>query len=298
MSNIEGAPNIGNPELNSSGVEVDNDAGSKPEEEHAPEKLEKIATGENQEQEVEKPALSPDEQLKTLEGEVETTQQEISNLNETIEGTRTKINEVREQLGLRPNNEDSPSISSEKDKLEQLKAEQEGLDIQKEQLISQRERDQLIREEKLVVLQDKLDEVFKEFENLNPRVFDSIIMIGKTPEGHNLESRSLGFLDPEVAQNLAKAFKEGVKLLPKILESLPDLLKKFDDDLTNEAADRVDKILTEEKQKSTDEQNMKDAPEVKKPKEELGTPDDEISPSGFKTEIVPAVESDTEAPKT
>jgi len=180
---------------------------------------------------------------------MEARQQKMTRLTESIEGTKAKVNEAREKLGLPPDEEEPPSTFSEKDKLEKLKAEQEALEKQKEELISQQEKEQLIREEKEKILQEKLDELFKEFEALNPRDFESIFKSGKTREGGNVESKSMGSLDPEIAQSLAKTFREGIKLLPKILEALPELLKKFDEDLMKEATECVDKKLEAEKQK-------------------------------------------------
>ncbi len=297
MPKFEGAPNMNNAELNPNEIGADVNAGKKQESELTPEELEKLKAEEGQEQVIEEPELSPEEQLKNLEGEDEARQQEITKLNESVEGTKAKINEAREQLGLPPTEEDPPSVSSEKDKLEKLKAEQEGSDKQKEELISQQEKERLIREEKEKILQEKLDEVFKEFEGLNPRDFESIFKSGKTPEGRNVESKSMGSLEPEVAQSLAKAFKEGIKLLPKILEALPELLKKFDEDLTKEATERVDKKLEEEKQKLEEEQKKEEKPEEPKLEEKPEVPEGEISPDGIKPEINPIEGGSIETPK-
>ncbi|TSC91323.1 MAG: hypothetical protein CEN90_452 [Parcubacteria group bacterium Licking1014_17] len=286
MPKFEGAPDMNSAELNPNEVGIDVGVGvgvgKKLEGELTPEELEKLKAEEGQEQKIEEPELSPEEQLKKLGGETEARQQEITRLNESVEGTKAKINEAREKLGLLPTEEDPPSVSSEKDKLEKLRAEQEGLEKQKEELINQQEKERLIREEKEKILQEKLDEVFKEFEGLNPRDFESIFKSGKTPEGRNVESKSMGSLEPEVAQSLAKAFKEGIKLLPKILEALPELLKKFDEDLTKEATERVDKKLEEEKQKLEEEQKKEEKPEEPKPEEKPGVPEGEIPPGEIK----------------
>lgn len=297
MPKFEGAPNMNNAELNPNEVGTDVGAGKKLEGELTPEELEKLKAEEEQEQQAEKPELSPEEQLKNLEDKAEASQQEITKLNESVEGTKTKINEAREKLGLPLTEEDPPSVSLEKDKLEKLRAEQEGLEKQKEELISQQEKERLIREEKEKILQEKLDEVFEEFEGLNSRDFGSIFKSGKTPEGRNVESKSMGSLEPEVAQSLAKAFKEGIKLLPKILEALPELLKKFDEDLTKEATERVDKKLEEEKQELEEEQKKEEKPEKPKPEEKLEIPEDEIPHGGIKPEANPIEGGNIETPK-
>lgn len=295
MPKFESASNINNPELNPAEVQADVNAGKKIEGELTPEELEKLKTEERPG--AEKLELTPEEQLKNLEGEMEARQQEMIRLTESIEGTKARLNEVQEKLGLTPTEEESPSTFSEKDKLEKLKAEQEALEKQKEELISQQEKERLIREEKEKILQEKLDELFKEFEALNPRDFESIFKSGKTSEGRNVESKSMGFLDPEVAQSLAKAFKEGIKLLPKILEALPELLKKFDEDLMKEATERVDKKLEEEKQKMEEEQKKEEKPEEPKPEEKPQVPEGEIPPGEAKPEINPIEGGNIESPK-
>ena len=297
MPKFESAPNINNPELNPSEVGADVNAGKKLEGELTPEELEKLKAEEEQEQELEKPELSPEEQLKNLEGEMGSRQQEMTRLIESIEGTKSKLNEAREKLGLPPTEEEPPSTFSEKDKLEKLKAEQETLEKQKEELVSQQEKERLIREEKEKILQEKLDELFKEFEALNPRDFVSIFRSGKTSEGRNVESKSMGSLNPEMAQFLAKAFKEGIKLFPKILEALPELLKKFDEDLTKEATERVDKKLEEEKQKLEKEQKKEEKPEEPKLEEKQEIPEGEIPRGEIKPEVNPIEGGNIESPK-
>ena len=98
--------------------------------------------------------------------------------------------------------------------------------------------------------------------------------------GLNVESKSMGSLNPEVAQSLAKAFKEGIKLLPQILEAHPDLLKKFDEDITKEATENVDKKLEEEKQKKEEKKKKEENPEELKSEEKLEVkiPASEIKP--------------------
>ena len=172
--------------------------------------------------------LSPKEEFENLEGEVKIRQEEISKLSESIEGTKTKLNQTRENLGLPPHEGEPPSMLGGKDKLEKLKAEQAALEKQKENLLSQQEKEELIRKEKEKILQEKIDQLFKEFDALSSDEFENILNSGKMSNERSVESKSMGSLDPKVAKSLARAFKEGIKLLPKILEELPDLLKEFD----------------------------------------------------------------------
>lgn len=284
MPKFENAPNMNNPGINPAEVQADVNVDKKVKSELTPEELEKLKAEEGSEKKTEQLELSPEEQLKNMEGNMEARQQEMTRLSESIEGTKAKINETREKLGLPPDKEEPPSIFSEKDKLEKLKTEQKNLKKQKEKLISQQEKESLIREEKEKILQEKLDELFKEFEGLNPRDLESIFKRGKTPEGRNVESKSMGSLDPETAQSLAKAFKEGNKLLPKILEALPELLKKFDEDLTKEATERVNEKLEEEKL------------EKSKPEKELNISEDEVPPSKVDLETNPVESGGVETP--
>lgn len=282
MPKFESMPNSNNPELNTVEVQARVNLDKKSESELTPEESEKIKTEAVLGQEVGQPELSLDEQLGNLESEKEVRQQEMISLTESIDGTKLKINEAREKLGLPPTAEEPPSIQSEKDKLEKLKAEQELLEKQKEELISQQEKEKLIREEKEKILQEKLDGLFKEFEVLNPQDLESIFKSGKTHEGRNVESKSMGSLDPETAQSLAKAFNEGIKLLPKILEALPELLKNIDEDLTKEATERVDKKLEEEKQKM-EEGQKKERLEELTPEEKLDASENKIVPNEVKS---------------
>lgn len=297
MPKFESAPNINNPEMSAAEMRVDANVGKEAENKLVPEEIERLRVDEKREQKAEGPALSPEEQLKKLENEIKVRQQEMARLIESIEGTKIKLNQAREKLGLPPTEEEPPSTFSEKDKLEKLKAEQEALEKQKEELVNRQEKERLIREEKEKILQEKLDELFKEFEALSPRDLESISKSGKTREGKKVESSAMGELDPEVAKSLAKAFKEGIKMLPKILEVLPELLKKFDEDLTKEATKRVDKKLEEEKKKIEEEQKERE-PEEPKLEEKPQTQENGVPPGEVRPEINPVEGNGGEAPKT
>lgn len=239
--------------------------------------------GTKAEQVAEQPVLSTEEQLKNLDREVEAREQEITRLTESVEGTKTKLNQARESLGLTPIEEDPPSVLSEKDKLEKLKNEQSVLKKQKEELISQQEKEKLIKAEKEKILQEKIDGLFKEFETLQASGKFEGVLKGET----NFESKSIGLISPENAKVLAKAFQEGIKLLPKILENLPELLKQFDKELEKEAKERVDKKLEEEKNKLEDNQKKEDKPEETKQEEKSKTTGNEVLSNEVKLEATP-----------
>jgi len=236
------------------------------------------------EQTAEQPELSPEEQLKGLDGQIESQEQEITKLTESTQDTRSRLSVVREELRLPPTSEESPSVASKKDTLEKLQVEQKELKKQREEIVSKQEKEKLIKEEKEKILQERLNELFKEFEGFNSNDLESILKSGKTQEGNNVESKSMGSLKPEDAQNLVKVFKEGIRLLPKVLEALPDLLNKFDEDLTKEAAERVEKRLEEEKKKMKEEQ--KKGEKIEEPK--LYGQEEKVPSAEIKQEIDPA----------
>jgi len=205
--------------------------------------------------------LSLEERVSNLEDETTENKKEIDRLTASVAKTKADVNaarnEVRAKMGLAPEEteEDPQSALSNKDRLKKLQDEQKNLEKQKEELVSQQEKEQLIRAEKEKILQSKLNELFEEFKGMNAGDLESIFTTGKTPEGRVFESRSLGSLEPEVALSLAKAFKEGMAVLPKILEVLPDLLKQFDEQLTEQATKNVEAELESEKQKMIEGQD-------------------------------------------
>jgi len=156
-------------------------------------------------------------------------------------------------VGLPPTEDDPPGLASEAEKLQKLQAEQEELAKQKEELL-RRERERLIREEKQHILQEKINDLFREFEALDMPDLESIFATGRNSNGGPWKSGALGLLDPEIVKSLAIAFKEGVKLLPQILETLPGLLKQFDEQLNHEAEERVDQQLEEQKEEEKEVQ--------------------------------------------
>ena len=79
MSKFDGASNVNNVELNPSEIGADVHVGENtPEGELTPEELEKLKVEEGQEQQTEQPELSPEDQLKNLEGETAAKQEEMT----------------------------------------------------------------------------------------------------------------------------------------------------------------------------------------------------------------------------
>src|SRR3989344_446412 len=80
-----------------------------------------------EEKERAKVELTPEEELREIESEAATRQQEINRLVGSIGETKTKLREAREGLGLPQTDEDPPSVFSSRDKLNKLQAEQATL---------------------------------------------------------------------------------------------------------------------------------------------------------------------------
>jgi|GEM_PF-2396642 len=221
---------------------------------------------------VETPEMSPEEKLQEelqgIETGIGASDEESTRLVGSIEDTQTQLGDLREKFELPPLEDDPPSTSSDREQLENAKAEQKALKDQREELINKQEREARIREEKEKILQEKLDALFGEIAALNEDDLESVLQGGKTRAGRNIGSLATGEIEPPVAKSLARAFKEGVRLLPQILEILPDLLKKFDEGLTEEATRRVDAQAEENNLPTGEEQAPEDA-EISTPTQDL-----------------------------
>lgn len=297
MPKFESAPNLNNPELNPNEIGPDVNAVKKPESELTSEELEKLKAEEGQEQEPEKPELSPEEQLKNLEGDIEARQQEIARLTESVEETKTKLDETREKLGLPSTEEDQPNIFSEKDKLEKLQAEQEALEKQKEELVSEQERERMIREEKEKILQEKKDELktkieIKDNEQDLIKVFESSSTSEREIYGERGRVEE-AFLETDPSKSVLIFYKDGQvdKIIAgpeadveKIIETFTKD-ENFDENLTQEAEQRVGESLEEEK------------PEEPKPEEKPKVPEGEVPPGEIKPEVNPTGDGSIEGPK-
>jgi len=247
--------------------------------------------------------MSPDELRKNISEEIEWEkngkQEEVSETKnkkseiveeEKIENSELSQEEQNEEINKNLEKieeeivsleENSPDELVEKDRLEELKAEQKVLEKQK--------RESLIRQEKQKILEEKLDELNKQFEDLDPKDFESVLKTGKISNGQNIESKSMGSLEPENAQFLAKAFREGIKInLLIMLQALPELLNKINEDLTKQATEEVDKKQEEEKQKLEEE---------KKKEEEQKKLESEANSNEVIPEQKPIEDENTQKPK-
>jgi Sec-independent protein translocase protein TatA len=56
---------------------------------------------------------------------------------------------------------------------------------------------------------------------------------------------------------LAKAFNEGIKMLPQILSAIPEMVKAFNDALTDEATRRVEEKMLKNNE-GKDEESLKE----------------------------------------
>lgn len=267
-------PNLNNPEVSLNEAVGNIEAGKK-EIPMTPEELGKIEVEGGKE---EKPELSPEEQMgQLLEGTADK-EEEITRLAKSIADTKTKLNVAREKLGLSPSEEEPPSTLSARGRLEKLQTEKEELERQKEELISQQEKERLIREEKEKILQEKIDELrtkieIKDDERDLVRTFKSSSTGERKAyrEGRQVEE---SFLETEPSKSVLIFFKEG-KIdriiagpeadVDKIIEAF---IKndEFEKSLTQEAEQRVEERLAEEKGKLEEAEQK---PEEKPAEEKL-----------------------------
>lgn len=147
--------------------------------------------------------------------------------------------------------------------VENLEERQEG-----EGKISKEERERLIEEEKQKIWQEKIDHLFEEFKDLAKTDLESILRTGRMENGSTYESKSMGALKPETAQGFAQAFEQGMRLATEILKNLPDIINEFDEELTKEAEERVDKRIAETEGKIEPEKMAEtNKPETEKPEQ-------------------------------
>jgi len=249
-------------------------------------------------QEVGSTQLSSENQLEILERVITGKQQEVTTLTQSAEGDKAELDKERGKLELPPLEGETPNALLNKEQLRSLQEKQETLESQKRELVNQIEKERLIREEKVKILQERLDELFKEFGSLSPRDLKSVLKNGRTREGTNVESRSMGELGPEMVKILAKFFTEGAKSLSEISEILPDLSKKLDEELTKEATERVEKKIEEEKKKKGEsEQGKEGKPEEPKSEGIQEIPGSEIPMPKPNPEGVPIEGGDIKTPE-
>lgn len=168
----------------------------------------------------------------------------VENLEDMAKSDRKEFDTAREELALPPSNE---KLATEGD-LEKMQSEQE--------------KERLIKEEKEKILQEKINDFFSELESLVPKDLKAALKNG-------MESNVLGQIDKKTVKILIEAFEEGIKLLPQILEKLPDLFEMLDEELTQEAIKRVEERLEDDKKDDNNEKEELEPSEEKNP--ELGS---------------------------
>jgi len=303
---IEGIPNLNNPGVGHTEHEasvnipeetgIDIDTPEKPNGELTLEKPEDTLTAkelENTEAEQEQKSaeqeqleLSPkEEKIEDLENKIEYKKGKREELIREIKEEEDKLKKLREELGVPPTKEKTPNEISKERELEKLEAQRQALEKHKEILISKREKERLIQKEKEIILQETLDQLFKEFEAMKSSDRQNLSKEGKTADGQGFHSKSMGYLNQELVKTLAKTFIAGIKSASRILESFPELFKKFDQDLTAEARKRVEKRLREEEAKMAEDREME--PEELAPAEKLEVPEKEIPSTKPESETSP-----------
>lgn len=230
-----------------------------------PEELEKVAVeGTKTEQSFEQPMRSQEEQLEGLNDQIRTQKQEITELTRSIEETKTKLSLVRNELGLPPDEEEPPSIVSNKSTLEKLQMEQKELEKQKEEIIPSKEVDEESLEdgesqenkekkERINQISERQKELtatriaydseeeprFDKIRNLLRKNLESIpdvsVDILDEFDARTLKTKDL------YAQNMI-AYQEQESRRQKILESF----RLKPDSVTNEELDNIENITSDE----------------------------------------------------
>ena len=194
------------------------------------------------------PPISTEQRLDALDEQMEAQQQRVLNLTKANQRTTSELEEIRKNLGIE-NTEKPPSVLAIEEELKQVAEENERLEEERQKLLEQKRREELVRLEKQRLLQQKLEVLFEEFRKLENRDIKSIANSGLNANGQNFSSEAMNHLDVESIKALAKAFMEGSFSIPDILQNIPKIFQKIDEELTAEATENVDKLLKEEKEK-------------------------------------------------
>ncbi len=193
--------------------------------------------------------LTPEEQIKSVDLKIEDGRGQMSKLLEGELSEEEEMSRARQELGLPPIKEDAQHNKEKTDDLLQ----QKSLEQEKARL----EKERLIEEERQKILQEIVNELFSEFESFSDADKSSIMASGFTSEGSRFGATSRGDLSPENAIALAKAFNEGIKMLPQILSAIPEMVKAFNDALTDEATRRVEEKMLKNNE-GKDEESLKE----------------------------------------
>ena len=209
-----------------------------------PESVEVKISPESENKAAEKPEVKvkdlSEARLEEIRESIAADKEKMSQSQDVEKSTQNELNKLRKEMGLPPLDKLPPSVLAEKDREEKLQRGIEEKDKEKEAIEERARRENFVNNEKNRIFQEKIEELFKEFQKLAPEIMESLASTGKTPEGGMMQSGSMGSLNPESAKALAGAFKQGIKMIPKILEALPDLIKAFDEALEKEAENRYE----------------------------------------------------------
>ena len=220
--------------------------------------------------------LTPEEQIKNVDLQIENSRGQMSKLSEGILAGEEEMSQARQELGLPPAKED---MQHDKKRMEELQAQQKGLEQERARL----EKERLIEEERQKILQEMVNELLNEFESFSDTDKSSVMASGLTSEGGRFGETSRGSLSPENAMDLARAFNEGIKMLPQILTAIPEIAKAFDEALTAEATQRVEENMLKNNEEPEAENQDEDRIETEKVQEDAEVSQGKGVPDG-KTE--------------
>ncbi|MCK9378786.1 MAG: hypothetical protein M0P97_01415 [Candidatus Moranbacteria bacterium] len=191
--------------------------------------------------------VSHEEAIEDLTVQIDGKKELAESISASVEGTNSRLDELREKMGLPVQEDDATSVSIDKETLEKEKEKKGLLEKEKEERIFQQERQRLVEEEKKRIIKEKIEGLFEEFSRFSSQEVQSLSRSGRMLSGGFVESGYLGKLAEEVSKIFASSFEKGAKTLSDIEENLPELLEQFDEQITAEAEMNVDERLENEK---------------------------------------------------
>jgi len=153
-------------------------------------------------------AIDTKTELVRIEGSIEAKQREIERLATSIENDKSGLDDVRARLGIGGAQESDRS--ADREKLEQLKTEQQELAEQKEEMEAA----------------DELNKVLESMSQLPPDEIKIIIETGKNGKGESLTGPNGEKVSPDVAKELGKLVEKGVtKITKAVLSAIVGIVK-------------------------------------------------------------------------
>ncbi len=169
--------------------------------------------------------LTPEERIRKIDAEVFETEEEIVKVARKIEETESAIKKVRDNLGLITQNETSPSIEQLKIILEKLREQKEEIERKREKFVKKAEIENALEHEILILLKEKIDEIFERLSKLENIEFEHLALNGYFRNGDQLELSSGLKIPADIIKKLIVAYKEKITDISELLNFIPELMQ-------------------------------------------------------------------------